>query len=329
MKVLSIMQGALGDSLMAFFGLWAVKRHTGADVHLWCDDKIGGLAKRLELTECTYSNQSSDFTSLYFQEQTPELRRIFFLYDLVIVFSFSNDLFKGVESSAKKAIQVFPRPSVEKQIHTLDHILGTLRTSGLVGNMDRAESPHVINGFARHSPDGEGDRPLIIHPGAGSIRKCRPLEYFFRFFKEYSNAGIPVKIVMGPADGFLKREILKLGLQEDELVTPPSLDSFVDLLLAARAYVGNDSGATHLSALLGVPTAAFFGPSDPLRWSPVGPHATVVRPELKCQPCFEIQAENCETPRCLSGAGELKKCIEEGEGLFDILQGGIVANGAI
>lgn len=36
------------------------------------------------------------------------------------------------------------------------------------------------------------------------------------------------------------------------------------------AYLGNDSGVTHLAALLGVPTVALFGPSDPVVWQPQG-----------------------------------------------------------
>ncbi|MCB9884882.1 MAG: hypothetical protein H6838_05280 [Planctomycetes bacterium] len=49
-----------------------------------------------------------------------------------------------------------------------------------------------------------------------------------------------------------------------------------DDLAAADAFVGNDSGATHLAAMLGVPTVAVFGPTDPEVWAPVGPHVRVV-----------------------------------------------------
>jgi ADP-heptose:LPS heptosyltransferase len=38
--------------------------------------------------------------------------------------------------------------------------------------------------------------------------------------------------------------------------------------------VGNDSGLAHLAAVVGCPTAALFGPTDPARTAPVG--STVV-----------------------------------------------------
>jgi ADP-heptose:LPS heptosyltransferase len=48
-------------------------------------------------------------------------------------------------------------------------------------------------------------------------------------------------------------------------------------LARAAAYVGNDSGVTHLAAAWGAPTVALFGPTDPAVWSPVGPRVTIVR----------------------------------------------------
>src|SRR5579884_786892 len=48
-------------------------------------------------------------------------------------------------------------------------------------------------------------------------------------------------------------------------------------LQACRCYLGNDSGITHLAALLGVPTIALFGPSDPAIWHPVGPAVKVIQ----------------------------------------------------
>ena len=48
-------------------------------------------------------------------------------------------------------------------------------------------------------------------------------------------------------------------------------------LQQCKCYVGNDSGITHLAAMLGVPTIALFGPSDPTTWHPVGPSVRVIR----------------------------------------------------
>jgi ADP-heptose:LPS heptosyltransferase len=42
------------------------------------------------------------------------------------------------------------------------------------------------------------------------------------------------------------------------------------------AFLGNDSGITHLAAAMGVKTIAVFGPTNPEVYSPIGPAVTVV-----------------------------------------------------
>jgi heptosyltransferase-3 len=40
------------------------------------------------------------------------------------------------------------------------------------------------------------------------------------------------------------------------------------LLTKATVYVGPDTVTTHLSAAMGTPTVALFGPSNPVKWGP-------------------------------------------------------------
>ncbi len=49
------------------------------------------------------------------------------------------------------------------------------------------------------------------------------------------------------------------------------------MLLRCDGYVGNDAGVTHLAGLLGAPTVALFGPTDPTIWAPLGRAVWVVR----------------------------------------------------
>jgi heptosyltransferase III len=47
-------------------------------------------------------------------------------------------------------------------------------------------------------------------------------------------------------------------------------------LRLCRAFVGNDSGITHLAAYLGCPTVALFGPTDPCVWGPIGRRTRII-----------------------------------------------------
>ena len=47
-----------------------------------------------------------------------------------------------------------------------------------------------------------------------------------------------------------------------------TLNESACVIAQAAAYVGPDTALTHMAAALGIPTVAFFGPTDPLKWAP-------------------------------------------------------------
>jgi ADP-heptose:LPS heptosyltransferase len=65
-----------------------------------------------------------------------------------------------------------------------------------------------------------------------------------------------------------------------------------------------DTGPMHLAAAVGTPIVAVFGPSDPRRYAPRGPHDRVVRVDLPCAPCNRIRLPPARctgrTPDCLA-----------------------------
>jgi heptosyltransferase-2 len=54
----------------------------------------------------------------------------------------------------------------------------------------------------------------------------------------------------------------------------------------SRLILCNDSGAMHLSAALGIATAAIFGSTEPKRTGPLGQRAVALRRHVPCSPCF-------------------------------------------
>ena len=50
-------------------------------------------------------------------------------------------------------------------------------------------------------------------------------------------------------------------------------------MAAADLAVTNDSGLMHVSAALGTPTVAIFGPTSPWHWKPLNPVSAILEPE--------------------------------------------------
>ena len=68
------------------------------------------------------------------------------------------------------------------------------------------------------------------------------------------------------------------------------------LYALSTLVITTDSGPMHISAAVGTPTVALFGPTDPARTGPYGEGHTVIRKNLPCSPCF---LKKCETKRCM------------------------------
>lgn len=66
-----------------------------------------------------------------------------------------------------------------------------------------------------------------------------------------------------------------------------SVGQLVALLSLCGAFVGNDSGAMHVAAALGIPNVGIFGSTDPERTGPLGPRAQVVYHRIECSPCLQ------------------------------------------
>jgi heptosyltransferase-2 len=59
-------------------------------------------------------------------------------------------------------------------------------------------------------------------------------------------------------------------------------------------FLGNDSGVMHLAAAAGVPLAALFGPTSPVRFGPWGARTEVVYSSFPCSPCRQKYFTECE-----------------------------------
>jgi heptosyltransferase-2 len=69
------------------------------------------------------------------------------------------------------------------------------------------------------------------------------------------------------------------------------------LLSQCHLFIGNDSGAMHVAAAVGLPIVAVFGPTDPFGTAPVTPRCNIVQQKPYCSPCF---LRRCPTDhRCM------------------------------
>jgi heptosyltransferase-2 len=77
-----------------------------------------------------------------------------------------------------------------------------------------------------------------------------------------------------------------LGNQCVNRVGQTTIDQLIEELATCRLLLTNDTGTMHLAALLGLPTIAIFGSTEPGLTGPLGNRNVILRHHVECSPCF-------------------------------------------
>ena len=201
--------------------------------------------------------------------------------------------------------------------HVSGYYLNTLKEMGLQSPTSSADplwppsflwNPDFSPGVPEGGSEKKGPCPgLCMHPGSGSRKKNWPKENFLEVaVAAHQRWKLPVTILLGEAEGEQQDFWRSTGSGFVSVRSGLPLPEVCRILARSLLYVGNDSGITHLSASLGVPTVSLFGPTDPARFAPPGPHVRILTEERTCTPCSLQASHNGEPLRGLTQISTLQ-----------------------
>jgi ADP-heptose:LPS heptosyltransferase len=123
----------------------------------------------------------------------------------------------------------------------------------------------------------EGRPLLIAHPGAGARWKQAPTARFAQALERMVADGrFEVVVHQGPADGpAVDALVTTLGIPTHRYLEP-TLTELAGALALAQAYLGSDSGVSHLAASVGTPSVILYPPETLRRWAPWAPSAVAL-----------------------------------------------------
>lgn len=286
-----IRPAAIGDTLLTFPVIESLRTRYAPtpDLHVTLvgNAAVLPLARTLGLVEAIYNYDEPRWSALFTTQpsrQDEALAEVLRDADLVVAWLRDPD---GIVAHklrffrVKQAVIVPGRPAEGESIHVVEYLA---RSIGLATPPEPGYASRLR--AATGSEKSPSLRCLAIHPGSGGARKCWSPEHFAELIQMAWQRGYAVLLLAGPVDHERLATMMRV------LPTPPRADALTTLvdnplvelarsLILCCGYVGNDSGITHLAALLGLPTLALFGPSDPLIWRPYGRAVRVVRtPDL-------------------------------------------------
>ncbi|MFI4973220.1 MAG: lipopolysaccharide heptosyltransferase II [Caulobacterales bacterium] len=134
----------------------------------------------------------------------------------------------------------------------------------------------------------EGGRAVALCIGGdGGAAKRWPAAHFAELARRLVEAGHQAWLVSAPEYREAGDEIVRLsGGAAVNLCGRTTLGEAIVLLSAAGAAVSNDTGLMHITAALGRPVVALYGPTAPNRIPPLSDRAAVVQEDLPCRPCY-------------------------------------------
>jgi ADP-heptose:LPS heptosyltransferase len=253
LKRLIIRPGAIGDFIVSIPAMECL--HAGY-LEVWAAQGNVPLAARFAQHARSIASTGLDLLELTGpSERLLESLRGF--DSIVSWYGANRPEFREAVAALRLPFQFFAAlPPIGRGSHAVDFYLEQARSIAFCAS----------DGIPRIACDAIRGGSAAIHPFAGSPKKRWPLERFQELARWLARR-MPVEWCAGP---------------EDEL---PGARRFEDLyelacwLAAARIYIGNDSGPTHLAAAVGTPVVALFGPSDPAVWAPRGPHVAIAAAE--------------------------------------------------
>ncbi|MCE9518113.1 MAG: glycosyltransferase family 9 protein [Verrucomicrobia bacterium] len=116
---------------------------------------------------------------------------------------------------------------------------------------------------------------MALHPGSGSLKKNWPVENWIELGIDLAKS-FPereIALVTGEAEaerGITRKIIEAWGSISFHHWDQLPLVELASKLTSCQAFVGHDSGISHLAAACGLPCLLFFGPTDPAVWAPRG-----------------------------------------------------------
>jgi heptosyltransferase-3 len=282
-RFLVLRGGAIGDFILTLPAMQALReRWPDSTIELIGYPRVARLALVTGLVDRVDSLDRAGMAAFFSRRPEFTDRQCQFIRSFDVIVSYLNDpdglVRQNLELAGAQQV-LYGSPLVEGD-HATAHLMKPLEELALFdeGQVPRLELPMDLRDQGLEwLKQRDLHQAVAIHPGSGSPRKNWPLENFVELARRLSETGkwSPF-FIMGEADQETA-EALAGHAPESCVLAEEDLVDVAAVLAGCDAFIGNDSGITHLAAAVGLTVTALFGPTDPGLWAPRNPGATVLR----------------------------------------------------
>jgi len=282
--ILVIRGGAIGDFVLTLPVLAVLRqRYPHARLVVLGHPHIAQLAQAGGLVDEVRSISLRALTPFFVrgEELAPESASFFARFDLIVSYLYDPDgAFHEnlARCSGAHLISGPQRPDETLPLHATQSYLQPLEQLGIVG-ADPVPRLHVGSPARRRRESGTTPPTLALHPGSGSQRKNWPEAKWGELISHLlDETSLDLLLVGGEAEG-PRLDRLAAGRPRWRLRLARNLP-LADLarrLADCTAFVGHDSGISHLASALGLPGIVLWGESVEAVWRPRGERCVLLR----------------------------------------------------
>jgi heptosyltransferase-2 len=294
-RILVIRGGAIGDFILTLPAIAALRKQfpqAHLEVlgypHIAQLAVAGGLADRIQPIE------ARGLAGFFARDGTlePGLMDYFSEFDLVISYLYDPDeIFKTnvCRCLFGQFIAGPHRPNETEPIHATRVYLKPLERLAIfdadpVPRLDVGQASSLSQTSSRILSNQDGDRrdacpTLALHPGSGSEKKNWPEAKWTEFIAWLTGSTkLDLLLVGGEAEGGrLQRLAAAVPPERRQVAQSLPLPELARRLQSCAAFVGHDSGISHLAAALGLPSLVLWGDALEVVWRPQGERVVILR----------------------------------------------------
>lgn len=267
-RFLVVRGGAIGDFILTLPVFSAIREmFPHAHVELLGYPNVTDLALKSGTADGVRSIDARPMASFFNRKghTNEELGEYFASFNIVVSFLYDPDQFfqNNVKACADhiQFVQGIHKPDDGNGTHATETLLVALQQLAI---FDTDPVPRLD--FQTSAQAGESW--IAVHPGSGSPRKNWPVNHWFELLRDLS-VNHRILVIGGEADFEALRvlEAALSGVQYEFMVNRPLTDVGTRLQ-SCRAFIGHDSGITHLAAAVGLPGVCLWGETNADVWRP-------------------------------------------------------------
>lgn len=283
-KILVIRGGAIGDFILTLPAIAALRRQFPAAhlevlgyPHIAQLALAGGLVNRVQSIE---ARALAGFFARHGQ-LAEDLADYFSEFDLIVSYLYDPDhIFQtnvGLCTGAQFIVGPH-RPQERLRLHATKVYLQPLERLAIFDADPIPRLPIAPRPAPLASPPSPPST-LALHPGSGSDRKNWPEANWADLLQHLLNfTGFSLLLVGGEAEGErLQRLAAALPPTRFRVAQSLPLAELARLLATCQAFVGHDSGISHLAAAVGLPGLVLWADTAEEIWRPPSPSVIVLR----------------------------------------------------